>query len=96
MKVYKILHKPSGLYYKPARSYQSQLSKNGKIYPELRFAKRALGMISEINIYKGYKKNGSTIFNKIMKCCPDRLKDSAYKDKKYLETEKEDFKIVEL
>lgn len=33
MKVYKILHKPTGLFFIPSRSGRGNLSKIGKIYP---------------------------------------------------------------
>jgi len=55
LKVYKLLHKPTGLFYKPVRGYDSNLGLSGKLYSK----KPSIPSSITINLTYGRIKEGS-------------------------------------
>lgn len=93
MKVYKILHKPTGTFFTPAKG-RGNLSKNGKIYPK----KPKLSWIGnsiriDMKLWGKPQKHHQAIID-YFKIAPD--KHGKYWVDEYFETKEDDWEIIEL
>lgn len=95
MKVYKIKHKPTGLFFTPSKG-SGNLSKNGKIYPKKPRLEWALGSIRIVlRIWSDRKpqKHQQTIIDYFGIAKDTR---GGYWVDQYFESKLEDWEIIEL
>lgn len=92
MKVFKILHKPTGLYFKPSNG-TSNLSKKGKIYssnPSLSW----IGTTITIKFYPNGKLN--EMQRKIVEHFHLEIPENRWKVHQYVQVPKSDWEIIEI